>query len=69
MVPVLGVAAVLAIVIGMFVLGFEVGGRFWQSELQRSRFETARAERQLHDLTRDAFVAMADHVDPDRRTS
>ena len=46
-----------------FVLGFQVGGRFWQSQLQRTRFDAARAERQLHDLTREAFVAMADHAE------
>ena len=59
----------IAVVIGVFRLGFQVGGRRWQSELRRTRFEAARAERQLHDLTREAFVAMADHVDPDRRMS
>jgi hypothetical protein len=59
----LTVAAVLAFVVAVFVLGFQIGGRFWHSELQRTRFEAALAERQLHDLTREAFVAMADHVD------
>lgn len=56
-------AVVVAGAVAVFVLGFQVGGRYWQSELQRTRFEAARAERQLHNLTREAFVAMADHVD------
>lgn len=63
LIVILAVAVVLAIAVGVFVLGFKVGGRFWQSQLQRTRFEAARAERQLHDLTRAAFVAMAENVD------
>ena len=53
----------LAVGVGVFLLGFQVGGRFWQSESQRTRFEAARAERQLHDLTREAFVAIAEHAE------
>jgi membrane protein DedA with SNARE-associated domain len=62
------VAAVSIGAVASFLFGFRVGGRFWQTELQHARFEAARAERQLHDLTREAFVAMADHADErDRR--
>jgi hypothetical protein len=61
----LTVTVLLVFALGVFLLGFQVGGRFHMSELQRVRYEAAKAERQLHDLTRDAFVAMAEH--PDRR--
>jgi hypothetical protein len=60
---VLTLTAVLAVVVGIFLLGFQVGGRFWQSEVQRTRFAAARAERQMHDMTRDAFVAMTEHAE------
>ena len=50
-----GVIAVL-----MFLLGFRLGGEHWHARLTRVRLETAEAERKLHDLTRDAFVAMTD---------
>ncbi len=53
-----------------FGLGFRAGGRHYQSKLQRARFEAARAERQLHDLTRQAFVSMSEHAyDQKRRSS
>jgi hypothetical protein len=53
----LGLAGVL------FLLGFRLGGQHWQSELSRVRLEAAQAERQLHDLTREAFVAMAERME------
>jgi hypothetical protein len=43
-----------------YLLGFRLGGQSWISEAQRVRAEAAAAERQLHDLTRSAFVAMAE---------
>lgn len=46
----------------MFLLGFRLGGDHWLSELARVRMEAAQAERQLHTLTREAFVAMADEA-------
>lgn len=60
---VLVVLLVLMVVMAMFLLGFRLGGDHWQSELLRVRLEAARAERQLHDLTRQTFVAMAEQAE------
>lgn len=49
-----------------FLLGFRLGGQSWMSEAQRVRAEAAAAERQLHDLTRAAFVAMAEEAERKR---
>lgn len=46
-----------------YLLGFRLGGQSWISETQRVRAEAAAAERQLHDLTRSAFVAMAEEAE------
>jgi hypothetical protein len=46
-----------------YLLGFRLGGQSWISEAQRVRAEAAAAERQLHDLTRSAFVAMAEEAE------
>lgn len=52
-----------ACVIGLaFLLGFRLGGQSWLAETTRVRAEAAAAERQLHDLTRSAFVAMAEEA-------
>ena len=54
-----------------FLLGFRLGGDHWFDELTRVRLESAKAERQLHDLTRQAFISMAKRAEeqhhPDRR--
>lgn len=50
----------------MFLLGFRLGGDHWLSELARVRMEAAHAERQLHDLTRQAFVAMSEEAERHR---
>ncbi|HLX87237.1 MAG TPA: hypothetical protein VKR22_02075 [Acidimicrobiales bacterium] len=55
------IVAVL-VVTGWFLLGFRLGGIHWQNRLVQTQMETANARRQLHDLTREAFVAMADHA-------
>jgi hypothetical protein len=55
--------AVVAFAVAVFLAGFRFGGRVSQGELQRTRFRAARAERQLHDLNRDAFVAMAEQAE------
>jgi hypothetical protein len=60
---VLLVALVAAIA---FVLGFRRGGQSWIAEVQRVRAEAAVAERQLHDITRAAFVAMAEEAESRR---
>ena len=49
-----------------FLLGFRLGGDHWQTEVTRVRLESAQAERQLHDLTRHAFIAMAEHAEQRR---
>lgn len=46
-----------------FLLGFRLGGQSWLVELQEVRAEAAAAERQLQDLTRSAFVAMAEEAE------
>ena len=50
----------LLVTVLVYLLGFRLGGQSGISELQRVRAEAAEAERQLHDLTRSAFVAMAE---------
>jgi hypothetical protein len=45
-----------------YLLGFRVGGQHWQSRLDEVRTESAEASRQMHNLTREAFVAMADYA-------
>lgn len=52
--------SVVVIVALAYLLGFRLGGQSWISEAQRVRAEAAVAERQLHDLTREAFVAMSE---------
>ena len=58
------VILLVAVVVGLtFLLGFRLGGQSWLTELQEVRAEAAAAERQLHDLTRSAFVAMAEEAE------
>ena len=54
------VVGFLLVAVLVYLLGFRLGGQSGISELQRVRAEAAEAERQLHDLTRSAFVAMAE---------
>lgn len=62
------VLALIGVVAGSaYLLGFQIGGRSWQSELLRVRQEAAHAERQLHDLTVAGFEAMAKAVEERRR--
>ena len=53
---------VLLIVAAVYLLGFRLGGDHWQSELGRVRIEAEQAQRRLHDVAREAFVAMSEHV-------
>jgi len=62
-------AAVAALGAALFLLGFRLGGDHWQSELAKVRLEAAQAERQLHDVTRSAFVSMAEAVERRRKQS
>jgi hypothetical protein len=57
---VIAIAMVLALT---YLLGFRLGGQSWVAEAQRVRAQAAAAERQLHDLTRSAFVAMAEEAE------
>jgi hypothetical protein len=57
----------LTIMVLTYLLGFRVGGNSWLSETQRVKAEAAAAERQLHELTRSAFVAMAEEAERRRR--
>jgi hypothetical protein len=56
---VLSVALVVALT---YLLGFRLGGQSWMSGAQRVRAEAAAAERQMQDLTRSAFIAMAEEA-------
>lgn len=61
------VLVVLVGIIGtVFLFGFRLGGEHWQSELAQVRLQAAQAERRLHDLTREAFVSMAEAVEQRR---
>lgn len=60
------VLSLTALVVMSFVLGHRYGGDRWQAELTRVRLEAAQAERQLHDLSRTAFAAMAEEVERHR---
>ena len=53
----------VTLMVVVYLLGFRLGGSFWFSDLSRVRAEAANAERHLHDLTRQAFVAMAEEVE------
>ena len=44
-------------------VGYEFGGEEARTELHRVQLEAAIAERRLHDLTRQAFVAMTEHAE------
>lgn len=58
----------LAALVGFaYLLGFRLGGQHWQDELLRVRLESVSAQRQMHDLTRQAFVAMVEHAEQQRR--
>jgi uncharacterized membrane protein len=55
--------SVALVVLLTFLLGFRLGGQSWITQVQRVRAEAAEAERQLYDLTRAAFVAMAEEAE------
>lgn len=59
---VLGVVAIVSVAAAWFLLGYRLGSSHWQSRLLETQLESAKARRQLHDLTREAFVAMAEHA-------
>jgi type II secretory pathway component PulM len=55
-----------ALVYVVFHLGFHLGYDQWQAELTRVRLEAAHAQRAVHDLTKTAFVAMAEQAEHHR---
>lgn len=58
------VLVLIAVVAGAaYLLGFQLAGRSWQSELLQVRQQAAQAERQLHQLTVAGFEAMAEEVE------
>lgn len=58
MITVIVMAVIIAVL--LFLLGFRLGTEHGQSRVARIQLDAARAERRLHDLTRSAFVAMAE---------
>lgn len=56
----MGVIVLLAV--AAYLLGFRIGGQHWRTRLDEVRAESAEASRQMHDLTREAFVAMTDYA-------
>lgn len=63
----IAIALLLVALVATYLLGFRLGGHAWTSETHRIRAEAARAERELHELTRTAFVAMAEEAQRHRR--
>jgi hypothetical protein len=61
------ILSVALVVLLTYLLGFRLGGQSWLTEAHRVRAEAAAAERQLHELTRQAFVAMAEEAEAKRR--
>jgi hypothetical protein len=56
-------AAFAAVVVLTYLLGFMIGGDSWAAEVRRVRDEADRASREMYDLTRAAFVAMAEEAE------
>ena len=61
------VLLVAGLFLASYLLGFRLGGQKLQDDLLRVRLEGIEAQRRLHRLTRDAFVAMAEHAENQRR--
>jgi hypothetical protein len=53
----------VGLVASAYLLGFRLGGDHWRDEVLRVRSESVEAQRQIHDLTRQAFVAMAEEAE------
>ncbi len=62
-------ALVSAIGFVCFLLGARVSGSHWQRELLQVRTEAAEAARELHSLTVNTMMAVADEMDRHRRSS
>jgi len=61
----------LSLIVGFgfvcFLLGARVSGSHWQRELLQVRTEAAEAARELHSLTVNTMLAVADEMDRHRR--
>ena len=64
---VVGVSGITAMIAVAVLLGFRLAAPERDRELLRVRTQAAEAARRMHDLTREAFVAMAEHVEQRRR--
>lgn len=63
---IIGVTVVFLLVllaILAYLLGVQLGGRQWKARVEELQAESLRATRVMHDLTRQAFVAMAEHAE------
>ncbi len=61
------VVQLLGLALSFFLLGFKTGVSHWQNELLQVRAEAARASREMHSLTREAFIAIAEEAERRRR--
>jgi cob(I)alamin adenosyltransferase len=59
---ILSVLLLLTLSASTYLLGYTLGGHGWRAKLDQARTESREAERQLHNLTRDAVIAMSEHV-------
>jgi hypothetical protein len=62
------IVLILALAVSVvFLLGFRLGGSRWQDEMARIRLEGTHARRQMAELTRQAFEAMAEEASKRRQ--
>ena len=56
------IGTLVLLLLSLYLLGFWLGGRHWKSRIDEVHSASAEASRLMHDLTREAFVAMAEHA-------
>ena len=61
------VVLVLSILVGVSVMSFRVGRSRGFGEIFHIRMEAAQARRRMHDLTREAFIAMSEAAEDSGR--
>lgn len=59
---ILAILLVMALSASVYLIGYLLGSHGWRAKLDQVRAESRVAERQLHDLTRKAFIAMSDRA-------
>lgn len=59
---IVAILLLLALSASAYLIGYLLGSHGWRAKLDQVRAESREAERQLHDLTRDAFVAMSEQA-------